>query len=191
MATGNAGNTVFTAIPVGEDFKMSFPTNRFYHYIKTNDIVSVIFKLYDARQVKSVDNPDDTALILEKNNQPYNVDSNPNGAPSLFTISDTDVKVLVQSSVLDAWAVANDINGDPSAVFRGELYGYINLIVRGAETNEFIELDPLPITPTMTITAAFDPFVEPWDGYFYATDGVVNAAMTVTGPSQLRLASDP
>lgn len=190
MATGTAGNTVFTAIPVGEDFYMSFPTNRFYHYIAAGDMQSITFKLYDARMVTNTADPDATALILEKNDQAYDVDDNPNGAPSLFSISSTTVKVLVQSAVLDAWAVAHN-DDNPLAVFRGELYGYLNLVVGGSETTEYAVLTPTGITASLAIEADVAPLVGVWDGYLYPADGAITSTGTVSGPSQLRIASDP
>lgn len=190
MATGTAGNTVFTAIPVGEDFYMSFPTNRFYHYIAQGDIRTITFKLYDARLVANAADPEAAALILEKNDQPYDVDSNPNGAPTLFVKSDKAIKILVQSAVLDAWAVDQDATGS-TTMFRGELYGYLHLTVGGAETDEFAVLSPAPMTGSMVLTADIEPLVGVWDGYLYPADGRVQPALAITAPSQLRLAGDP
>lgn len=132
MPAGNSSNTVFTTIPVGEDFYMVFPTERHLHNIAPSDITKLTFRLYDARIIGSVGNPAPSALIKSYNNLTYNVTTNPLGQPNSFSINPTTVGVLVTSADLDTYETAKMAGVATS--FRGELYGYVDAIVTGEET---------------------------------------------------------
>jgi hypothetical protein len=176
MAAGNASNTVFTAIPVGEDFYMSFSTERFHRTIAPQDFTYINFKLYDARIIGSTTSPNPNALILEYNNQP-NTDysnnedfANPNGRPSFFKISPRSVSVFVASQDLDEYEQTK--TGDSNAVFRGEIYGFVEAVVAGDET-KFARLNPAPINVVSRVGAnLFDMPASNtwWDGYFFRED---------------------
>ena len=172
MPAGNSSNTVFTAIPVGEDFYMSFSTERFFHNISTLDIDSIVFKLYDARLVGDIGSPNPNAII-------ETVDSNVNG--NRFAVTDTRVAVLVNSSTLDTYE-STRTNG-ATAVFRGELYGFAELVVSGEETGEEARLIPAPMSSALTVAAA-SLQEEYWDGYLFPEDvqgGNTLASITVVG----------
>jgi hypothetical protein len=176
MAAGNASNTVFTTIPVGEDFYMSFSTERFHRNIAPQDFTYLNFKLYDARIIGSTTSPNPNALIIEYNNQP-NTDysdndgfSNPDGRPSFFKISSKTVSVFVASQDLDEYEQTK--TEDNNAVFRGEIYGFIEAVVAGDET-KFARLTPNPIRAISRVGANLSdmPISNTWwDGYFFRED---------------------
>jgi len=188
MPAGNASNTVFTAIPVGEDFTMSFPTDRFYRNIAVQDFVSLTFKLYDARVIGSVSSPNPNALITQYNNQDYNAGTNPEGRPTSFYTLPTAVNVLVGSSELDAYE-ATKTNGQV-LVFRGELYGYVEAVVTGEET-KYVRFVSDIIKSRCSISASLSlPMSDNgwWDNYFFPEDVrklackmTVSATLGVTG----------
>ena len=158
MSAGNASNTVFTAIPVGEDFRMSFSTERFFHNIAIVDISEVVFKLYDARTIGSVGNPNPTALI-----QTITKSVTPNS----FSITTTAVTVTVASTTLDAWEVTK--TGVGGSIFRGELYGYAEVTVAGEETGKITRLEAAVLKARLKVSSAYleDPY---WDGEFNKVD---------------------
>jgi hypothetical protein len=176
MPAGNASNTVFTAIPVGEDFYMSFSTERFHRNISPADFVYLNFKLYDARIIGSIDSPNPNALIIQYNNQPTDTytdvegtDPNLNGRSSSFSVSTQSVSVMVLSSDLDNYERTK--TGNSAAVFRGELYGYIEAVVTGEETS-YARLQPAAIRCSAVGTAEMVPyaFEEWWDTQFFNED---------------------
>jgi hypothetical protein len=190
MAAGNASNTVFTAIPVGEDFYMSFSTERFHAAINPQDFISLNFKLYDARVIGDIGSPNPNALIREYNNQP-NTDysdndnfSNPNGRPLFFKISPKSIAVLVSSDDLDNYEKTK--TGNNAAVFRGELYGFVEATVGGDETN-VARLVPAAIQPRLQTTATLLNSLPPsffWDGYFFREDiRSVRLVLNVNSPA--------
>jgi hypothetical protein len=166
MSAGNSSNTVFTAIPVGEDFYMSFSTERFFHNISPLDVETIVFKLYDARLIGDVGSPNPNAII-------ETVDSSVFGLR--FAVTDTKVSVLVNSSTLDAYETART-NG-ATTVFRGELYGFAELVVDGEETGEESRLIPADIVMAVSIPAVALQEAY-WDGVFYEPDVQDMAAAT-------------
>jgi hypothetical protein len=158
MSAGNASNTVFTAIPVGEDFRMSFSTERFFHNIAIVDITDVVFKLYDARTIGSVGNPNPTALI-----QTITKSDTPNS----FSITNTAINVTVASDTLDAWEVTK--TAGVTTVFRGELYGYAEVTVAGEETGKITRLEAAGPKVKLKVST---PYLEDlyWDGEFNKVD---------------------
>lgn len=170
MAAGNASNTVFTAIPVGEDFYMSFSTERFHSTIAPQDFVSLNFKLYDARVIGDIGNPNPSAIVKQYNNQNFNSTTNPNGRPTFFKILDKSIAVLISSQDLDTYEKTK--TGNNAAVFRGEIYGFVEAVVAGEET-KFARLTPLPVGPKLSVTGTLqDAFASAafWDGYFFRED---------------------
>ena len=158
MTAGNASNTVFTAIHVGEDFYMSFSTERFFHNINSADIVNVVFKLYDARIIGDIGSPNPNAIIETVTRST---------TPTRFSVSTTTLSVLIYSNTLDAYSATASVN--PGPVFRGELYGYAEVTVGGEETGAITRLIPTNITAGLSVTGDL-PMDEPyWDGYFYST----------------------
>lgn len=158
MSAGNASNTVFTAIPVGEDFYMSFSTERFFHNIVPADIQDVVFKLYDARLIGSVGSPNPNAVIETVTKSV---------TPNRFVITPTNVSVLIYSASLDSYE-SNRTSG-VTTTFRGELYGFASLTVGGEETGAITRLEAQPIAAR---AYAYALQLEPdtyWDGYFYST----------------------
>ena len=156
MTAGNASNTVFTAIPVGEDFYMSFSTERFFHNINPADITDVVFKLYDARIIGDVGSPNPNAIIETVTRSV---------TPGRFNTTATALSVLVYSSTLDAYSAV----ATPGSVFRGELYGYAEVAVGGEETGAITRLTPNNIAAGLGVIGDI-PLDEPyWDGYFYPT----------------------
>ena len=149
MPAGNSSNTVFTTIPVGEDFYMVFPTERHLHNIAPSDITKLTFRLYDARIIGSVGNPEPSALIKSYNNLTYNVTTNPLGQPDSFTISPTTVGVLVTSANLDTYEVTK--TAGVTTIFRGELYGYVDAIVTGEET-KYAQMVAVTTGAKLTVT---------------------------------------
>lgn len=178
MASGNASNTVFTSIPVGEDFTMTFSTVRFFKSTNPGDILSLTFKLYDATKVGDVSNPSDAALIYEKNNQPYDVDDNPNGAPSIFDVGSKYVKVRVSSADLDTWAQSEAGGGND--VFRGELYGYVFAEIGGVAAGDATAICPNPVSGGMYIPPVDVVFgANFWDGYVLPGECVVTVSVSI------------
>ena len=179
MSAGNASNTVFTAIPVGEDFRMSFSTERFFHNIATIDIIDVVFKLYDARTIGSVGNPNPTALI-------QTLTKSASDAP--FTITDTAINVTVASATLDNWESAK--TGVGGSIFRGELYGYAQVTVAGEETGKITRLEAAGLKAKLKVSAAYLEDLY-WDGEFNKADvttiacklSAIAANLTVNPPS--------
>jgi len=159
MTAGNASNTVFTAIPVGEDFYMSFSTERFFHNIIPADISNIVFKLYDARTIGSIGNPNPNAII-------ETVDRSQNS--NRFTVGDKSISVLVLSSTLDTWEQTK--TSDNQAKFRGELYGFAELAVIGEEAGDFIRLIPTPISLKVRFNASLILEEVWWDGYINSGD---------------------
>lgn len=158
MSAGNASNTVFTAIPVGEDFRMSFSTERFFHNIAIVDIGEIVFKLYDARTIGSVGNPNPTALIQTITKS---------GSANSFEITATAVTVTVASATLDAWEVAK--TSGATTVFRGELYGYAEVTVAGEETGKITRLEAAGPKVKLKVSAAYLEDLY-WDGEFNKAD---------------------
>ena len=158
MPAGNASNTVFTAIPVGEDFYMSFSTERFFHNIVPADVSNVTFKLYDARIIGSVGNPNPNALIETV------VKS---ATPNRFTIGSAAIAVSVASATLDAYEVTK--TAGVTTIFRGELYGYVEAVVAGEETGDITRLSAAAPSIQSKVTAATLGETY-WDGYFVASD---------------------
>ena len=158
MSAGNASNTVFTAIPVGEDFRMSFSTERFFHNIATVDITDVVFKLYDARTIGSVGNPDPTALIQTITKSV---------TPDSFSITSTAINVTVASTTLDAWESTK--TAGVTTVFRGEIYGYAQVTVAGEETGKITRLEAAGPKAKLKVST---PYLEDlyWDGEFNKAD---------------------
>lgn len=182
MAAGNASNTVFTAIPVGEDFYMSFSTERFHSTIAPQDFVSLNFKLYDARVIGDIDNPNPNAIIKQYNNLLL-TGNNPNGRPAYFKTYSNSISVLVLTQDLDAYEKTK--TGNTAAVFRGELYGFIEAVVTGEET-KFARLTPLGIRPRVNVLGELqgDPIDEFWDGYLFKEDiRSISANATVNSPT--------
>jgi hypothetical protein len=159
MTAGNASNTVFTAIPVGEDFYMSFSTERFFHNIAPIDISNIVFKLYDARVIGSVGNPNPNAII-------ETVDKSV--SPSRFVVGDKSISVLVLSATLDTWEQTKTSNNQ--AKFRGELYGFAELAVVGEEAGDVIRLTANPISLRLKFSASLMLHELWWDGYFTSAD---------------------
>ncbi len=170
MSAGNSSNTVFTAIPVGEDFLMSFSTERFFHNINTADISNVIFKLYDARIIGTVSSPEPSAII-------ETVDKT--SSPDRFNITSTQMSVSVTSSSLDTYESTK--TGVSSSIFRGELYGYAEVVVAGEETGDITRLQATGIRSASTARAVEIEEIY-WDGYFDST-GVspIRAKLVVVG----------
>jgi len=174
MSAGNSSNTVFTAIPVGEDFYMSFSTERFFHTIVPADILDVVFKLYDARLIGSVGSPNPNAVIETVTKSI---------TPNRFVVTPTAVSVLIYSASLDSYE-SNRTSG-VTTTFRGELYGFASLTVSGEETGAITRLEAQPVTAR---AFAYATYLEPdtyWDGYFYSTSvqtitASCNAAGTLT-----------
>ena len=164
MSAGNSSNTVFQAIPVGEDFKMSFSTERFFHTIVPEDILNVVFKLYDARLIGNVGNPSPSAIIETVT---YSV------TPARFSIGTSAISIQVYSATLDAYQASHG-----GGVFRGELYGYVELTVGGAETNDLVRLDPAPANAKVSTSANL--WFPVWDGNFYPGDVAPSQAKTST-----------
>lgn len=176
MPAGNASNTVFTAIPVGEDFYMSFSTERFHRNISPADFVYLNFKLYDARIIGSISSPNPNALIIQYNNQPSDTytdvegtDPNINGRSSAFKITPQSIAVMVLGADLDNYERTK--TGNSSSVFRGELYGYIEAVVTGEETN-YARLYPSPIRCVSLGVGEIDQYAseEWWDTKFFNED---------------------
>jgi len=171
MSAGNASNTVFTAIPVGEDFNMSFSTERFFHTIVPTDIIDVEFKLYDARLIGSVGSPNPNAVIETVTKSI---------TPNRFVITPTAVLVSISSTSLDSYE-SNRTSG-ATTTFRGELYGFASLTVGGEETGDITRLEAQPITAR---AFAYATYLEPdtyWDGYFYSTSvRTITASCNATG----------
>jgi hypothetical protein len=158
MSAGNASNTVFTAIPVGEDFYMSFSTERFFHNIVPMDIQDVVFNLYDARLIGSVGSPNPNAVIETVTKSV---------TPNRFVITPTNVSILIFSASLDGYESTR--TAGVTTTFRGELYGFASLTVAGEETGTITRLEVWPITAR---AYAYALQLEPdiyWDGYFYST----------------------
>lgn len=182
MAAGNASNTVFTAIPVGEDFYMSFSTERFHSTIAPQDFVSLNFKLYDARVIGDIGSPNPNAIIKQYNNQPVSP-TNPNGKPTFFKTYSNSISVLVLAQELDTYERTK--TGNNTAVFRGEIYGFIEAVVTGEET-KFARLTPLGIRTRVKVLGDLqrDPINEFWDGYFFREDiRSISASSTVNSPT--------
>lgn len=176
MAAGNASNTVFTAIPVGEDFYMSFSTERFHRNIAPQDFVFLNFKLYDARVIGDIGNPNPNALIKQYNNGPtsdtYSTPPylNPEGRPTSFKITPKSIAVLIASQDLDTYERVK--TGNNSAVFRGELYGFVEAVVEGEETDS-VRLTPLPLAWKARVNGNLEDafsYSSFWDGYFFKED---------------------
>lgn len=173
MPAGNASNTVFTTIPVGEDFYMSFSTNRFHRNISPQDFEYLNFKLYDARIIGRLDDPNPDALIIQYNNLPSDAYgdipySNPEGRPTFFKITPDSVSVFVLGEDLDNYEKTKTNNN--AAVFRGEIYGYIEAVVTGEET-KFARLSPLPVSASVSVIGELLAQDESWwDGYFFSED---------------------
>jgi hypothetical protein len=167
MSAGNSSNTIFQAIPVGEDFKMSFSTERFFHTIVPADVLNVVFKLYDARLIGNVGNPNPNAVIETVS---YSV------TPARFSIGTSSISIQVYSSTLDAYEAARP--GSTSSIFRGELYGYAELTVGGAETGDLLRLDPAPASASMSTSANLG--FPTWDGNFYPGDANCQARLTAS-----------
>lgn len=169
---------------------MSFSTQRFHRNIAPQDIEYLNFKLYDARIIGNVDNPNPNALIKEYNNQPpteanYSDENtaNPNGRPSFFKILADSVAVFVASSDLDAYERTKTANN--TAVFRGEVYGYIEAVVTGEET-KYARLTALPIKGKLVVTGDLEGASDSawWDSYFYKEDvRTVKGKLTVNSPA--------
>jgi len=171
MTAGNASNTVFTAIPVGEDFNMSFSTDRFFHTINPADILEVQFKLYDARIIGDVGNPNPNAVIETVTRT---------ASPNRFAIGANKLSVLVYSATLDTYSATASVN--PGPVFRGELYGYVTLTVGGEETNDISRLDAGKVSAKLNVFGNL-PEDEPyWDGYFFPNSvAIPRVHLVVTG----------
>lgn len=171
MTAGNASNTVFTAIPVGEDFYMSFSTERFFHTINPADILDVVFKLYDARIIGDIGNPNPNALIETVTKSV---------TPSRFMLNKDSLSVLVYSSTLDTYSASASVN--PGPIFKGELYGYAELTVGGEETGAITRLTPANVEAGLSVYGDL-PMDEPyWDGYFYPTTvNVITASGVISG----------
>jgi hypothetical protein len=170
MAAGNASNTIFTAIPVGEDFYMSFSTERFQRTIAPQDFTRLNFKLYDARTIGSVGNPNPNAIIKEYNNQPLNAVTNPGGRPSFFRVNPNSISVLISSDELDTYEQTK--TGNSTAVFKGELYGFVEATVTGEEIN-LARLVPGPIIFKSSVIGNLQQIGSTiifWDGYFFRED---------------------
>lgn len=170
MTAGNASNTVFTAIPVGEDFYMSFSTERFFHNINPADILDIVFKLYDARIIGSVGSPNPNAIIETVTKSV---------TPNRFTVNSDSVSVLVYSSTLDAYSATSSVS--PAPIFRGELYGYAEVTVGGEETGAITRLGDSTISAKLSVSGDL-PMDEPyWDQYFYSnTVNPIRAASSAT-----------
>lgn len=168
MAAGNSSNTVFTTIPVGEDFYMSFSTERFFHNIYPGDILNVVFKLYDARIIGSVGNPNPNAII-------ETVDKSV--TPGRFSVASKSVSVLVLSSTLDSYEAARTSN--VTTTFRGELYGYAEVTVGGEETGEIIRLAPGSAKASLSaVGTLYEPEDIYWDQYFYPGEANISCKLT-------------
>jgi hypothetical protein len=186
MPAGNASNTVFTSIPVGEDFFMSFSTQRFHRNIAPRDITYLNFKLYDARIIGDVGNPNPNALIKEYNDQlPTDVVysdeewANPNGRPGSFKTHSDSIAVLIASADLDEYERTK--TGNNNAIFRGELYGYLEAVVTGEET-KFARLTTVVTRSKLTATGDLAGTNNDlwWDSHFYREDvRTVKAKLTV------------
>ena len=171
MAAGNSSNTVFTTIPVGEDFYMSFSTERFFHNINPADVLNVVFKLYDARIIGSVGNPNPNAII-------ETVDRSV--TPGRFSTSARSVSVLVSSATLDSYENTRTSGSTP--VFRGELYGYAELTVGGEETGDIVRLGGASSSARLSVTGSLAE-EEYWDGYFYSsTTSPVSCRLSLSKP---------
>lgn len=158
MTAGNASNTVFTAVPVGEDFYMSFSTERFFRTIDPVDILDVVFKLYDARIIGDISSPSPSALIETVTRSI---------TPNRFMATQTGLSVLVYSNTLDTYSASAPVN--PGPTFRGELYGYAEVTVGGEETGDVTRLSPNIVGGRLGASGHL-PIDEPyWDGYFYST----------------------
>lgn len=158
MSAGNASNTVFTAIPVGEDFYMSFPTERFFHNIAIEDIQDVVFKLYDARLIGALGSPNPNAVIETVTKS---------ATPNRFAVTATQVSVSVSSSTLDNYESTR--TSGLTTTFRGELYGFASVTVAGEETGAITRLQTNPITARAFAYAYGLEPEEYWDGYFYSS----------------------
>lgn len=186
MPAGNASNTVFTAIPVGEDFFMSFSTARFFAHIAPQDFTELTFKLYDARRIGSLTNPSPSAIIVEYNSLPYDAATNPTGRPGSFTITDDSIAVLINSFELDDYEQTRMSN--PEAVFRGELYGYIEAEVTGEQT-EYVRFVAAPLQGKLSVQASLTSPEEPnsdewWDSYFFPEDvRIITCKAAINAPA--------
>ena len=137
---------------------MSFSTERFFHNIATVDITDVVFKLYDARTIGSVGNPDPTALIQTITKSV---------TPDSFSITSTAINVTVASTTLDAWESTK--TAGVTTVFRGEIYGYAQVTVAGEETGKITRLEAAGPKAKLKVST---PYLEDlyWDGEFNKAD---------------------
>lgn len=173
MAAGNSSNTVFTTIPVGEDFYMSFSTERFFRNINPADILNVVFKLYDARIIGNVGSPNPNAII-------ETVDRSV--SPNRFSVSSKSVSVLIYASNLDAYETTR--TASVTTTFRGELYGYAELTVGGEETGDLVRLGSASSSPSLSVFGTLlDPEDLYWDQYFYP--GEANCACRLSVSANL------
>jgi hypothetical protein len=171
MSAGNASNTVFTAIPVGEDFYMSFPTERFFHNIAIPDIQDVVFKLYDARLIGALGSPNPNAVIETVTKSV---------TPNRFVITATQVSVLIYSATLDSYESVR--TSGATTTFRGELYGFASVTVGGEETGDITRLQTNPVTARAFAYAYTLEPEEYWDGYFYSSSvNTIAASCNVIG----------
>ena len=166
MAAGNASNTVFTAIPVGEDFYMSFSTERFHETIAPQDFLftGFVFKLYDARLIGNINSPNPNAVILTYSDQ------NPTVLSNNIKILDKAIAVFVSAAALTAYEQTR--TGNSSAVFRGELYGFLEAVVTGEET-KFARMLVIPTASKLTVRGDLQDSFNTggfWDGYFFQED---------------------
>jgi hypothetical protein len=146
---------------------MSFSTERFFRTIVPADVLDVVFKLYDARLIGNVGNPNPDAIIETVT---YSV------TPARFSIEASKITIQVYSSNLDSYEAARP--DSTSGVFRGELYGYVELTVGGAETNEILRLEPAPAAASCSTSANLN--FQTWDGNFYPGDVATCEARSVT-----------
>lgn len=171
MSAGNASNTVFTAIPVGEDFYMSFPTERFFHNIAVDDIQDIVFTLYDARLIGALGSPNPNAIIQTVTKSV---------TPERFVITATQVSVLIYAAALDSYESTR--TSGATTTFRGELYGFASVTVAGEETGAITRLQTNPITAKVFAYAYTLEPEEYWDGYFYSsTVPTIAASCNVLG----------
>jgi hypothetical protein len=169
MPAGNASNTVFTTIPVGKDFFMSFSTERYFRNVYPADFRKLTFKLYDARLIGPLSSPNPNALIEEVNNAAFDAVTNPKGSPGRFSITSTNVLVFVSKTTLDTYESTR--TSGQTTVFKGELYGYVNAEVGGFETGEWVDLGPAKMVESglkLSSPSMFENVY--WDGFFYNSD---------------------
>ena len=187
MPAGNASNTVFTTIPVGKDFFMSFSTERYFHNVYPADFKKLVFKLYDARLIGPLNSPNPNALIEEVNNEVYDSTSNPNGDPARFAITSTNILVFVPKAKLNTYETIR--TSGQTTVFKGELYGYVYAQVGGFETGESVNLETGRISTSLKTSTPNLLEGLYWDGFFYNADiqdPVLSSAVSVatyTGPT--------